>query len=299
MSLPERELGIEDVVSWSLKYYKDNFVFLFAAFLAASIPLMVVEITVLGPMLVQFNSYLSQYVNVAYTDMPQPDMSQFPLLILGFVAYGLLLLFANCVTIIPVSNKIRSVESNPRMLLSEASTRFGKLLIASIALGAGMGVIVLIPFLISIFLFSMGAGGAILGGLIILVVIIGVIYLSIRLSLYDQVVLLEDLGIVDSGKRSFYLLKGRVLKMIVLGICVWLIMVIPSTIMGQITSGIGTDLFFISIILSAIASALSAPFQPIALTVYYHSLRSEVERPPPPAPPAIINDSAGPPPPPF
>lgn len=300
MSIPERELGVEDVVSWSLKYYKNNFVFLFATFLVASIPLIVVEVAVLGPMLAQFSSYLSEYMNVAYTDMPQPDMSQLPLLFLGFLAYSLLLLFAHCVTIITISTQIRGSESSPSMLASRAWGRYGKFICASIALGAGMIVIISIPFLISFFFFSTGAGGAILGLLLLLGVFVGALYFSIRLSLYSQVVLIEDLGIVDSAKRSFLLLKGRMLKMIVLGICVGLITLIPGTVVGQITSGLGIDLFFISIILSAIANALSAPIESIAMTVYYNSLRSEFERPPPPAPPAILDGDAGAPPaPPF
>jgi len=299
MSLPERELGVEDVVSWSLKYYKNNFVLLFAAFFAASIPLMFIEATVLEPMLEQFTAAMYQYVNVSYPDKPQPDTSQVPLLILGLILYTLMQLLASCVAVTTTSNQVKNGASAQGMPLSESTKKYGKLLVASIALSVGMCVVVLVPSLVAIFLFSVNETAALLGMFLFLGTIVGTIYLSIRLSLYDQVVLLEDLGVVDSVKRSFALLKGRVIKVIILGICVWLISIIPSVIMNQITSGIGFDWIYLSVFLSSIATALAAPVSPIAMTVYYHSLRSDIERPPPPAPPAILDGNAGPPQPPL
>jgi hypothetical protein len=288
MTLPERELGVEDVISWSLKFYKNNFAALFAAFFVASIPLMFVEMTVLEPMLEQFNAYLSQYVNVSYPDLPQPDTSQIPLLFLGIILHGLMLLLAYSITVTTTSNQVKMGASGQNIPLSESTKKYGKLIVASIALGAGLAVLVIASAAITFFLFTLGEIAALLGMLLFLGTIVGSIYISIRLSLFNQVVLLEDLGVVDSVKRSFTLLKGRVIKMIILGICVWLITIIPGVIMNQITSGIALDWVYLSVILSSISTALAAPLSPIAMTVYYHSLRSDTERPAVPAPPTII-----------
>jgi hypothetical protein len=207
---------------------------------------------------------------------------------------------AYCIAIVMTSNQVRNGVSVESMPLSESTKKYGKLIVASIALGAGLCVVVLIPLTITFILFSINETAALLGMLVFFGTIIGAIYVVIRMSLYNQVVLLEDRGIVDSVKRSFALLKGRVLKMVVLGICVWLISLIPSVLMGQITAGLNEDWIYVSVILSAVATALAAPIDPIAMTAYYHSLRSELERPPPPAPPAILEGNAGAPPtPPF
>jgi arginine exporter protein ArgO len=46
--------------------------------------------------------------------------------------------------------------------------------------------------------------------LLFIVAFIGLVYLSLRLSLFPPIVYLEDVGVVGSLRRSFDLLKGHV-----------------------------------------------------------------------------------------
>jgi hypothetical protein len=291
-SLPDRELNIDEVISWSLKYYKNHFALLFAVFLAASIPMIIIEVLVFEPMLKQFNSYLQNYMNVVYTTTSLFDASMFLPLTVGVIIASLLEVFASCIAINASYTSIKNNEATPRTLIESTLNKYLKFLVASIALGLGFAAVMLVPILAATLLFATGAGGALLGVLIIIGTVVGSIYLAIRLSLYQQIVLIEELGIVDSAKRSLSLLKGRVLKMIGLSICIGLISMIPGVIMGQITAGLGVGLLAVSIVLSSIANALATPISSIALTVYYHSLRVERERPPPPAPPSILDGGA-------
>ena len=63
--LPQRELGVEDVVSWSLKIYRENFAVFFAAYAAAYLPGAIVGVIMLQPLLDYLNSYMGGLVQVS------------------------------------------------------------------------------------------------------------------------------------------------------------------------------------------------------------------------------------------
>jgi hypothetical protein len=99
-SIPERELGIEDIISLTMKLYMSRFTIFFGAFLAASLPGTILAAILLAPFLEYFNSYMSSQTLVTYPSIPPFDFTLIPIIILIAILSGLLLLFANGFTIV-------------------------------------------------------------------------------------------------------------------------------------------------------------------------------------------------------
>lgn len=93
------------------------------------------------------------------------------------------------------------------------------------------------------------------------------IILAIMFSLVLQVLLIENLGVLESMGRSRRLVGNRWLKTFALGIVFIIIIAIASAIVSVISAPFGSARG----IVSGILGALYAPLTPIALTVYYYS----------------------------
>lgn len=109
------------------------------------------------------------------------------------------------------------------------------------------------------------------------------IILAIMFSLVVQVVIVEDVGALDSLSRSRRLVSNRWLKTFVLLLIVYAIILFVSFV-GSL---IGTPFGGASLIVSSIIAAFVQPILPISLTVYYYSMLAKEEqlRVPPPPPP--------------
>jgi membrane-anchored glycerophosphoryl diester phosphodiesterase (GDPDase) len=148
-------------------------------------------------------------------------------------------------------------------------------------------IMVSVPFV----MFALGDSGIMIGILLFTVAIVGLFYLSLRLALVPPIVFLEDVGIVGSLRRSFDLLKGHILNTFVLILVLSLISAIPTVVAGQVAGLFGSNLWYMGVVLSYVATALAAPIEPLGLTVYYYSMRAREASSPVPAPPIFLTPS--------
>jgi uncharacterized membrane-anchored protein len=101
-------------------------------------------------------------------------------------------------------------------------------------------------------------------------------------SLVNQVILLEGTGIVGSFSRSRVLVSNRWLKTLVLMLVVGIIIAIVNGVVAIITTPFG----IVSPLISGVLTAFITPILPIALTLYYYSMKARTQSPMPPPPPA-------------
>jgi hypothetical protein len=127
---------------------------------------------------------------------------------------------------------------------------------------------------------SIITGVLIVFGLIAL--IIPGIILALMFSLVNQVILLEGTGIVGSFSRSRVLVSNRWLKTLVLMLVVGIIIAIVNGVVAIITTPFG----IVSPLISGVLTAFITPILPIALTLYYYSMKARTQSPMPPPPPA-------------
>ena len=127
---------------------------------------------------------------------------------------------------------------------------------------------------------SIITGVLIVFGLIAL--IIPGIILALMFSLVNQVILLEGTGIVGSFSRSRVLVSNRWLKTLVLMLIVGIIIAIVNGVVAIITTPFG----IVSPLISGVLTAFITPILPIALTLYYYSMKARTQSPMPPPPPA-------------
>jgi hypothetical protein len=145
-SLPERELGLDEVVSWTIKLYTSRFPLLYVPFLVASLPLMALEVLVLNPLLTNLNSYISNQYNVAYVNPIPFDSTMIAIgLVLGII-YFLLEIFVNGYAIVTTSALVKGGKTDAMSLLNEAYKKYWSYLAATILLGVGLVIVVLAPF---------------------------------------------------------------------------------------------------------------------------------------------------------
>lgn len=110
------------------------------------------------------------------------------------------------------------------------------------------------------------------------------IILVMMFSLVVQVLIIEDVGALDSLSRSRRLVSNRWLKTFVLLLIVYAIILF----VGFVGNLIGTPFGDVGSIVSSIIAAFVEPILPISLTVYYYSMLAKEEQlrvPPPPPPP--------------
>ena len=290
--IPQRELSIEDVVSWTLKIYRDRFSLFFATFLAAYIPGMILGILVLQPILDYMNSYMTSQIQVAYSSPPLLDDNLIAISAVLILIAFLAMYFAQGFAIVTTSSVMKGGDLEPATLIRGAYGRYWGYLKTSILIYLGFFALVLIPALIIMLL---GTGGILMGTILLAAAVVLIIYLDIRLSLYPQAFYLENVYATESLGRSYELLRGRVFLTLILQVVLWVVSLIPGVVVGQITGYFSGQLWFVGSALSLIGTALAAPIGPIALTVWYYSMRTRESPPPVPAPPTITMSTTPPP----
>jgi hypothetical protein len=131
---------------------------------------------------------------------------------------------------------------------------------------------------------SLLAASIITGILIVLgfiaLVIPGVI-LALMFSLVYPAIMLEDTGVFGSLSRSRFLVSSRWLKTFGLLLLLGIIVAIINGVFVLIASPFG----IVSPLISGILTALITPIFPIAVTLYYYSMKARTLPPPPPPPP--------------
>ncbi len=258
--------------------------------MAASLPSIALQIMVLTPLLDYMNSYVSNQVQVAYTSPLPFDANTISLGIILVILSGLAQLFVGGFAIVTSSTMMKGGELDSMALLRDAYGRFWSYLKATILFVLGISAIFVVPL---VFMIIFGYEGILFGGLLLIVGIFAIFYLTIRLTLYSQAVYLEDVGTVESLGRSFDLLQDRIRTTFTLLIVVWIISMIPSVVAGQVTGYIGGQLWYVGALISLVATALAAPIQPIAFTVWYYSIKARVEGST--QPPTVILGTGNPP----
>jgi hypothetical protein len=117
--------------------------------------------------------------------------------------------------------------------------------------------------------------GVIVGLGFIALIVPGII-LTIMFSLALPVLLIENIGVLESMGRSRKLVGQRWLKTFGLGIVLGIIILIASIIVNLISAPFGVA----SSIVSSILSSFYLPLVPIFLTVYYYSNVARISPPP-------------------
>jgi len=100
------------------------------------------------------------------------------------------------------------------------------------------------------------------------------ILLIILFSMVQPVMLLEELEVLDSIKRSIRLVRNRIWFTVQIYASVWLITSIVANIVSWIMVSLGLRVGLFGNIVYGIATSLLAPVIPIALTIQYYSLKS-------------------------
>jgi hypothetical protein len=138
-----------------------------------------------------------------------------------------------------------------------------------------------IPKLPSILLASFITGIATFAGFLALIVP-GII-LQILFYLVIPILIVEDIGVLESLSRSMKLVNSRWLKTFVLSLIVGLI-----TGAVSVVATFATPLGIYRVLIGNVIAAFAYPLVPISTTIYYYSMRAKEEkqlRPPPPPPP--------------
>lgn len=106
-----------------------------------------------------------------------------------------------------------------------------------------------------------------------LLLVLGIIF-SVMFALFMPVIINEDARIVNSLSRSKWLVSNR-----------WLVTFVLFLIIGMVTIFVSVVAFFVvspfgiaGSLISSIIASFAAPIVPIAVTVYYYSMRAREEQ---------------------
>jgi hypothetical protein len=255
---PPRELSIEEVLTRTFELYSHNFIRFF-------IPLLVATL-ISGSLGTLITSYIET--------MPTPEYGTPPetwnwiwsyigtLLAITFVVgiiSWIVSTIANGICVKFASDLMEKGNASLEDALNFAFFKLLSLLVAAIITG-----ILIVLGLIALF-------------------VPGII-LAIMFSLVVQVIIIEDVGALDSLSRSRRLVRNRWSKTFVLLLIVYIIILF----VGFVGNLIGTPFGGAGSIVSGVIAAFVAPIIPISLTVYYYSMLAKEEQlrvPPPPPPP--------------
>lgn len=121
-------------------------------------------------------------------------------------------------------------------------------------------------------------------GLGFLALIVPGLILALMFCLVDPVLMVENVGVLQSFSRSSKLMSGRWLKTFALSLIVGIVFLFVIFI-GSLVGAAFRNFGWIAI---SITEALIMPLSSIAITVHYYSmLAREKERIPPPPPPGL------------
>jgi len=252
-------LSIEETLTWTFDLYSRNFVIFFIPFLIAGLISGILSIPIL--------SYLSKISQIDFTEPPDVVWSQFwnfflTLLALAFVLGIISWIIGDMISGVCIKCASDLIEKGKASL--GESFNFTVYKLPSL----------LIATLITGILTALGLLALILPGIIIYIMFFLVI----------PIIMIENIGALDSLSRSRRLVSNRWLKTFVLALIVGLIIGIPVFILNLITAPFG----IYSSLVGSVITAFVQPIIPISLTLYYYSMLAKEEQqriPPPPPPP--------------
>jgi len=257
---PSRELSIEETLTYTLDIYSRNFITFFIPFLIAGLITGIITVPIL--------SYMSEISQIDFTGRP-PNVvwSQFWNFFLTFLALAFVIglisgVIGNIISGVCIkcaSDLIQKGKASLPESLNFTAHKLPSLLIATLITG-------------------------ILTALGFLALIVPGIIIYIMFFLVIPVIMIENMGAIDSLSRSRTLANNRWLETFVLALIVGLIIGIPVFILNFIMIPLG----IYRMLVSSVIATFIQPIIPISLTVYYYSMLAKEEQqriPPPPPPP--------------
>jgi TRAP-type C4-dicarboxylate transport system permease large subunit len=255
---PSQELSIEEVLTRTFELYSHNFI----QFL---IPLLVATL-VSGSL----GTLTTRYIEI----MPPPEYGAPPEIWNWIWSY--------VVTLLAITFIVGIISWMVSTIANGICVRFASDLMekgnASLEDALNFTVFKLLSLLVA----------AIITGILIVLGLIALfvpgIILAIMFSLVVQVIIIEDVGALDSLSRSRRLVSSRWSKTFVLLLIVYIIILF----VGFVGNLIGTPFGGAGSIVSSVIATFVARIIPISLTVYYYSMVAKEEQlrvPPPPPPP--------------
>jgi len=250
---PTRELSIEETLRWAFDLYMRNFVLFLA-------PVLVVSLIGGG---------ISMVVSDYFASIPTLDplageaalaqvwdalVASLAALVLLLLAYWVMdsLVFGVCVKL--AADSVEGGRASLGVAFGSASRKLVSLLVATFVVG------IIVVF-----------------GLMLLLVP-GVIF-AVMFCLVVPVILVENVGALDSLSRSRALVRGRWLNTFV----VFLVVLLIAGFVSYVGMLIGTPFGVFHWIVSAVLDAFATPLVLILMAVHYYSMRAR-EQPPVPAP---------------
>jgi hypothetical protein len=129
--------------------------------------------------------------------------------------------------------------------------------------------------------------GIMIGVGLVLLVVPGIIF-AIMFSLAIPSVIIENVGVVDSLSKSRKLVSNRWLKTFAFYIIIGIIILFVAVIAIFVAEPFGAFGSLAKNMVNSIVTAFAGPVVPIAVTVYYYSMKGREQQqqvPPPPPPP--------------
>jgi hypothetical protein len=256
------ELTIEESLTITLNLYANNFVKFFIPMLVASL--------VSGVSSAMLSDYFSsvEFPEVgAGTEAWNLFFSNIVVLLIASLAFFVVALIASAIAegvcIKNTSNLVEKRATNTGEALTFTVHKLLPLLAASIITGILIGV-----------------------GLVLLVVP-GIIF-AIMFSLAIPSIIIENVGVADSLSMSRKLVSNRWLKTFAFFIIIGVIILFVAVIAIFVAGPFGAFGSLAKNMVNSIVTAFAGPVVPIAVTVYYYSMKGRKQQqqvPPPPPPP--------------
>ncbi len=246
---PQRELSIGEILTQTFNLYSRNFAQYLIPFLAAGIltglvtiavrSAIVIPVAPVNPTSQQLLAYFPAFLTATVTS----------LFLSGIVSW-IVNSFTTGITVKFTSDMLERGQANLQAAFNFTLTKVLFLLAASIITGI---------------LIVLGLIALIIPGII----------LAIMFSLVYPAIMLEGTGISESLSRSRVLVSNRWLKTFGLLLVLGIIVGIVNSIIGLITTPFGV----VSPLISGILTALITPIFPIAITLYYYSMKARTTPP--------------------
>ncbi|HEC95855.1 MAG TPA: hypothetical protein ENI50_02410, partial [Euryarchaeota archaeon] len=135
--------------------------------------------------------------------------------------------------------------------LAYFSSLLGAAIVAGLMIAAPL-VLAILLMIIGVMSHAMSLIG--IGALLLIVLIIPVIYIGLRLSLFAQACVLDNLGAVECVRKSWHVTKGNVLLLFVTGL-ILAIITLPLSLLNNIAPMLQIGTFLSTLIVGLISSA--------------------------------------------